>query len=159
LVAIPEREDSLRKAVGEAHRLYTRGINFRTRKRGYFFQGRRFSCPLDDEHYFAALRYVECNPVRAGLVAEPWDFFWSGARFHAGFVPTDPLIDVDALSHWRLTPDQWRKILQTEVAEINILRKKTRTGRPCGNDAFIDRLEEITGRRLRPRKPDPHKKG
>jgi putative transposase len=96
--------------------------------------------------------------VRAGLVADPWDYFWSSARFHVGLVPTDPLIDVDALSHWRLTPEQWREILRTEAAEINILRKKTRTGRPCGSEAFIDHLEAITGRNLRPRKPGPRKK-
>ena len=95
-------------------------------------------------------RAFYCNPALLELG------FWraSGTLLLAG----DPLIDVDALSRWRLTPDQRRKILQTEVAEINVLRKKTHTDRPCGNEAFIERLDAITGRRLRPRKPGPRKK-
>ena len=159
LVVIPEREDSLRRAVGEAHRRYTRRINFSTGKRGYFFQGRPFSCPLDDDYYIAALRYVECNPVRAGLVRDPWEYLWSGARYHVGWIATDPLIDVDALSHWHLTAEKWREMLRTEAAQINVLRKKTLTGRPCGGEAFIDRLEASTGRNLHPGKPGPRNRG
>lgn len=155
LVVIPEREDSLRRAIGEAHRLYTRGINFRVGKCGYLFQGRPFSCPLDEDHYFAALLYVERNPTRAGMVAQPWDYLWSGARFHVGLVGTDPLIDVDVLEHWRIDPEQWRQLLQTDPPEMLTLRRKTRTGRPCGSRAFVDRLQEISGRVLHPRRPGP----
>jgi len=46
LLAVPEREDSLAKAVGEAHRQYTRMINFRENVRGFLFQGRFSSCPV-----------------------------------------------------------------------------------------------------------------
>jgi hypothetical protein len=132
LVVIPERENSLRRAVGEAHRLYTPRINLRTGKRVYFFLGRPFWCPLDDGYYYAALRYVECNPVRAGLVRDPWDYLWSGSRFHVGLVPTDPLIDVDALSPGPLTPEKRREVLRAKAAQVNVLRKKTLTGHPCG---------------------------
>lgn len=157
-IVIPEREDSLRKTFGEAHRLYTRGINFRTGKRGYLFQGRFFSCPLDEDHYFAALRYVERNPVRAGLVEKPWDYLWSGAQYHVGQVKTDPLIDIDVLERWHINPQEWRQWLQTDPAEMGSIKKKTRTGRPCGSKAFVDRLEQITGRSLHPRRRGPRPK-
>jgi putative transposase len=68
LVAIPEEKGSFGDGIGEAHRLYTRAINFREGVRGHLFQERFFSCPLDQIHTIAALRYVERNPVRAGIV-------------------------------------------------------------------------------------------
>jgi len=68
LIAIPKYETGLAKAIGEAHRLYTRRINFREKVRGYLFQGRFFSCPLDNSHLYSAVRYVERNPVRAKIV-------------------------------------------------------------------------------------------
>jgi REP-associated tyrosine transposase len=84
LIGIPDREESIRKGVGTAHWYYTRGINFRQGKRGYLFQGRPFSSPLDDDHFLAALGYVERNPVRAKMVAQAWQYEWSSARYHVG---------------------------------------------------------------------------
>ena len=56
LIVIPHTETSLAKAIGETHRLYTREINFRQKAKGYLFQGRFFSTPLDERHFFAALK-------------------------------------------------------------------------------------------------------
>ena len=67
LLVIPSNENSLRLGIGEAHRLYTRYINFRDKTRGHLFQERFFSCPLDDNHFISAARYVERNPVRAKI--------------------------------------------------------------------------------------------
>jgi putative transposase len=74
LVVVPSDEHSLRSAPAEAHRRYSRRINFRNAWRGYLWQGRFASFPLDDRHLFAAVRYVELNPGRAGLVdrVEAW---------------------------------------------------------------------------------------
>jgi putative transposase len=55
LIAVPEREDSLARAIGEAHRRYTRMKNFAAGVRGYLFQGRFCSCVLDQQHLLAAL--------------------------------------------------------------------------------------------------------
>ena len=63
LIVIPETETSLAKGIGEAHKAYTRRINFRQATRGYLFQGRFASCPLDERHLFAAVRYILRNPV------------------------------------------------------------------------------------------------
>jgi putative transposase len=84
LVAIPEDETGLARAIGEAHRLYTRRINFREKVRGYLFQGRFFSCPLDASHLMSTIRYVERNPVRAKIVKSAWDYEWSSAAYHVG---------------------------------------------------------------------------
>src|SRR5437868_509366 len=77
LIAVPESESALRVALGEAHRRYTRRVNFREGWRGHLWQGRFGSVVLDGAHLFAAGRYVERNPVRAGLWVEPWDYQWS----------------------------------------------------------------------------------
>ena len=51
---------------------------------GHVWQGRFFSCPLDEAHLWAAIRYVELNPVRAGMVARAEDYKWSSAPAHCG---------------------------------------------------------------------------
>lgn len=147
LIAVPASEKALARAIGEAHRRYTCLINHREDVRGYLFQGRFYSCPLDEFHMLAAVRYVEHNPVRARMVKRPWDYAWSSARFHVGLRHTDRLVqDRDLLG---LVPD-WREFLATEPssADSEMVRAKTRTGRPAGNDAFIKRAERLSGRGL-----------
>ena len=74
LIAVPRTEQSLRRAIGEAHRRYTRRIHFREKWRGYPWQGRFASFVMDEPHLLAAARYVELNAQRAGLVACPEDW-------------------------------------------------------------------------------------
>src|SRR5436305_6042870 len=62
LILVPASADGLRATLAEAHRRYTRRINFREGWRGYLFQGRFASYPMDDAHLVAAVRYVENNP-------------------------------------------------------------------------------------------------
>ncbi len=150
LVAVPDREDSLRKAVGEAHRRYTLGINRRSEKKGYLFQGRPFSCPMDENYFCTAVRYIERNPVRAGMVLQPWEYYWSSARYHVGLETKNPLVDFDCHSALGISKEEWKDFLLTDSSGMESLRKKTKTGRPCGSINFIDQLEEITGRILHP---------
>jgi putative transposase len=82
VVAVPSTEQSLRLAIGEAHRRYTKRVNFREGWTGYLWQGRFSSFPMDEQHLLAAARYVELNPVRARLVATPQDYRWSSSRAH-----------------------------------------------------------------------------
>ena len=83
----------LARAVGEAHRRYTRMIHFREDWRGYLWQGRFASYPMDEEYLLRAVRYTELNPVRAGLVQCPWEYEWSSARAHVEG-RNDILVDV-----------------------------------------------------------------
>src|SRR5215831_4203837 len=70
LIAVPESEAGLRQAIGEAHRRYTRRINFRERWRGHLWQGRFGSFVMDEPYLLAAARYIELNPVRARLALD-----------------------------------------------------------------------------------------
>ena len=152
LVAVPSNEIALARAIGEAHRRYTCSVNLRENVRGYLFQGRFFSCPLDEFHLLAAVLYVEHNPVRAQMVKRPWDYPWSSARFHVGLRQSDRLVrDRDLLG---LVSD-WRVFLETEPSSVDskVLRAKTRTGRPAGDEDFVRRAERVTGRDLHPKPP------
>ena len=82
LVAVPQSKDGLRRAIGEAHRRYTRRINFREKWRGYLWQGRFASFVMDEPYLLAAARYVELNPLRANLVADAAEWPWSSAGAH-----------------------------------------------------------------------------
>lgn len=155
-VAVPLTESSLARGFGEAHRRYTRMKNFAHKVRGYLFQGRFSSSVLDENHLLAAVRYVELNPVRAGMVTHAWDYTWSSASFHTGKTETDPLVKEGTLSG--LISD-WEGFLVGNMAgEVDRLRRATQTGRPSGDDIFIAKVENMTGRDLskgapgRPRK-------
>ena len=153
LVAVPEKRDSLRRAVGEAHRRYTRRINFREQWRGHLWQERFSSFVMDDAHVLAAMRYIELNPVRAGLVADPGAYRWSSARAHlAG--QDDALVKVQPMLDY---VGDWPKYLALDVdeREAALLRMHARTGRPLGSETFVMDLERILGRYLRKQKPGP----
>ena len=157
LILVPRDEDGLRRALGEAHRRYTRRVNFREGWRGHLWQERFHSFAMDEAHLLAAARYVELNPVRAKLKRRARDWRWSSARAHlAG--KDDALVAVAPLLE--LVPD-WRAFLAGGLEEeaLEALRRHTRTGRPLGSPAFLEALEARLGRRLRPGKPGPRPKG
>src|SRR4030042_3792443 len=79
MIAVPETEDGLRRAIGEAHRRYTRRINFREGWRGHLWQGRFSSFVMDNKYLLTAVRYVAMNPVKAGLVRRPQEDRWGRA--------------------------------------------------------------------------------
>ena len=69
LIVVPEREDSLARGLGQAHCRYAHCVNARRRSTGHLWQNRFYSTVMDEVHLLAAMRYVERNPVRAGMVA------------------------------------------------------------------------------------------
>jgi len=156
LVAVPERPEGLSHALGEAHRRYTRHVNFREGWRGHLWQERFASYVMDERHLLAALRYVELNPVRAGLVLRPGDYRWSSARAHLdgkddGLVRVEPMLSY--IGDWA-----GYLALDMDEAEAAALRSHQRTGRPLGSADFIAGLETTLGRFLRKRKPGPKPK-
>ena len=151
LIVVPESEDGLRRGIGEAHRRYSRRINFREGWRGHLWQGRFASFPMDERHLMLAARYVELNPVRAKLCRVPWRWRWSSAAAHiAG--RNDGLVDVAPLLG---RVDDWREYLAVGLApeQAALLRQHERTGRPLGRAAFLRRLETRLGRVLRKKTP------
>ena len=152
LIAVPRKEESLRLAIGEAHRRYTRTINFREQWRGCLWQGRFASFVLDDAYLRCAARYVALNPVRAGLAARAEDYPWSSATAHLG-MRADPLVrHPERLLEY--VPDFAELLnLPVEREALDLIRRHERTGRPLGDEVFLERLERRLGRQLAPGKP------
>lgn len=153
LLVVPSEEDGLARAVGEAHRRYTRAVNFRKGWRGHLWQGRFASYPLDDAHAYEAARYIELNPVRAGLVQTAGQWRWSSARAHlAG--RDDALVKVRPLLE---AMGDWREYLEARPAEalVKAMRRHEGTGRPLGSAGFVKKLEHMVGRALSRGKPGP----
>jgi putative transposase len=158
LVTVPGNEHGLARAIGEAHRRYTVRVNQRENWRGYLWQGRFSSYPLDEQYLLAAVRYVEMNPVRAGLAERPWQYQWSSAKAHVRG-KNDLLVKVKPMLS---RVEDWREYLNTEQdsTDMELIRRHSRSGRPLGSRDFVESLEAETGRPLAPHKrgPKPHKR-
>jgi putative transposase len=150
LVLRPNGESGLRTALAEAHRQYTRSINFRYRWRGHLWQERFHSFPMNEEHLAAAVRYIELNPVRAGLASQARDWKWSSARAHLRGTD-DALVLVEPML--QLFPDWASYLAEPAQDDAQRIRIHTRTGRPLGDSTFIRTAELLTGQILAPRKP------
>jgi putative transposase len=160
LVVVPQTAGALAAGIGEAHRRYTRRVNFRQGWRGHLWQGRFASYVMDEEHLLAAVRYIEMNPVRAALVERAEDYRWSSAAAHiAGqddvLVKARPMLELVA----DRMPD-WQAYLRLECPEETIERihRHGQTGRPLGSKEFVTDLEQIVGRTLQRQKPGPKPK-
>jgi putative transposase len=156
-IVIPEMANSLAKGVGLLHNDFSRWQQIQQNLNGHLWQNRFYSIPLDEDHFWRALRYIELNPVRAGLVRYAWDWPWSSARAHVTGVDDTGLLNMDL---WRIRFDgsKWKEFLQEGLnskAEIERIRLATRTGRPLGSEDFIRQLEAMTGRSLLPKKRGP----
>jgi putative transposase len=161
LIAIPHTAEALAQSLKHAHGRYASYWNALRSSSGHVWQGRFYSCPLGESHLWPALRYVELNPVRAGLVSRAQQWTWSSAALHCGdATAADTVLEMD-LWRTRWTEVEWRHYLAQAESESNLreLRQFTHTGRPLGTSDFVSSLEQSTARWLlprnggRPRKP------
>jgi len=152
LVVVPERPESLAAVLRPLHMRHAQRMNEQHGWVGHLWQGRYFSCALDEAHLWDAVRYVECNPVRAGLVVEAADYPWSSAAPHCG-LRKDPVLspDLPLLGTVRNWPAWLRETGDT--AEFELIRRRTLRGLPCGAEAFVEHVARLMGRPLleRPR--------
>ncbi len=160
LLAIPSDPQGLARALGRTHNDYARWLHVQQGLVGHLWQNRFFSCPLDDAGRWEALRYIELNPVRAGLVGEAASWPWSSAAAHQAGTDRTALLSWD---EWRTrwSPEGWREALAAgieDAALIERIRQATRTGRPAGSAAFVRAAEMRLGRRLAPVRPGPKPK-
>ena len=143
-VVVPREVDALSSFFAALHRRYARRTNAIHEWRGHLWQERFYSVVMNEAHTYAAMRYVELNPVRAGLVELPHAWPWSSARANLG-LEDDPLINME---NAKTLVSNWRDYLGEGSSddELDALRLQTRTGRPEGDDIFISQLEAETGR-------------
>lgn len=165
MIALPATADALNRMLKPLHMRYAQKVNRTHGWAGHLWQGRFYSSALDDAHLWAAVRYVERNPVRAGAVRRAEDHPWSSAAAHCG-LRIDPVLTRDpAWRRWVENIDDWSAWLAEgdEPERIDLLRRHLDRGLPCGSEDFVAGLESATGRSLRfrprgrPRKTEEEK--
>ncbi len=145
-VCVPLAEDALARTFNILHMRYSQYFHKKKGLKGHLWQGRFFSCALDEKHLRAAVRYVENNPVRARIADSPDGYKWSSTFGHVNR-GTDPILSND--SHIGIEARDWLVFLSREKDNeiMDEIRKHSLTGRPCGEDSFILGIEELLGRK------------
>ena len=149
LILLPPAADALRAALASSHTKYAQHVNLRQGLTGHLFQGRFASYAMDDAHLMVAVRYVENNPVKAGLVAEAADWRWSSARAHLSG-EDDGLTNVAAIGRHVAN---WRAYLSDGVEAADRddeVEAAMRTGRPLGAPDWVAQFHSPAKRRGRP---------
>jgi len=150
-IAVPEKEDSLAKTFNTAHMRYSHYFNKKLKAQGHLWQGRFYSCVLDEPHLIVAAKYIERNPVRAKIVNKPWQWLWSSAKAHTdnkeqSQIRLKNIFEIiDNMSY-----DAWKYYIDSKEDReaADAIRMHTLTGRPLGTYKFIEALEKRFGRRL-----------
>ena len=152
LVVTPTMAEALGQALKRVSQLYTQYVNRLHGRSGHLWQDRFFSCPLDEEHYWTAMAYVERNPIRAGLCRSAWQWRWSSAAAHCDGRDTSGLLNMAAWRERLPADGDWSEALGATqgVPDVKELRLATSRGRPLGSDSFVSKIEQTLGRRLRP---------
>ncbi|MDM8546292.1 transposase [Candidatus Venteria ishoeyi] len=150
LVAAPKTESGLQRVFKPIHMRYAQYINRQYGWSGHLWQGRFFSSPLDEAYLWFCVRYVERNPVRAGMVERAEDYLWSSAAAHCG-LRDDALLTTDSI-HCKVFEDisdysAWLGEDDNDT-QLNIMRRNIQKNLPCGSNPFIEQLERISGRIL-----------
>jgi putative transposase len=134
LIAVPKYENSLAVGLGETHKAYTKFINAREDWKGYLWQGRFLSFPMDERYLYAAMRYVELNPVRAGIVQKAEDYPWSSANAHI-FQKKDILLKKNCFIE---EIGDWAGYLRESAreSENSIFKKHSSSGKLLGDEFY-----------------------
>jgi putative transposase len=149
LVVVPEKQDSLARTLRICHTRYSVYFNKKNSVNGHLWQCRFYSCILDERHLYAAIRYVENNPVRDKLVQNAEDWEWSSARAHLNVGRINNIVSLCDIKQF-IEIEDWENYLRSEdETMIRNIRTNTSIGRPLGSDEFISKLEKIMGRQIK----------
>jgi putative transposase len=160
LLVKPSEEEALPKMMQGITLCYSKYFNGRNGRTGRLWECRYYSTVVDGDSYLWNVgKYIENNPLRAGIVGSPEDYPYSSAKAHIlgkrDPLLKEPLFDTNELK-------EYRKFVRSAEDEMILeeIRKQTRLGKPLGDGGFLNTLSETLGRSLsfrprgRPRKRD-----
>ncbi len=159
LLCTPRQEGGISQMMQSLGRRYVQYFNFEYRRSGTLWEGRFKSCLVQAERYLLEVyRYIELNPVHAGMVKDPAEYRWSSYQVNAlGKVsglctPHQEYLSLgsDASSRQKNYRELFKHHVDGELLEE--IRENTFKGMAIGNDRFKEELEALTGRRLKPKK-------
>lgn len=147
----PMKMDSMAQTICRCHQQYSIYFHKKREIQGHLWQERFYSCVLYGDHIRQAIRYVERNPVRAGIVEQPWNYVWSSARAHLG-TQYKALTLADA-SKYIGNALEWKTFLiqDDKEEEIKRIRESTLKGTAVGDEQDIRALTDQIDRDLTPR--------
>jgi putative transposase len=165
LLLTPENPDSAGNLMKQLGQRYVQYINRSYKRSGTLWEGRFRSCIIQQQEYlFSCQRYIEMNPVRAGIVQHPGEYKWSSYQANRqgkgfGFIQRHSLYQglgrTDAERRMA-----YRELFRYELesGEIDKIRKATNGNFALGNKRFQQEISEILGRRVAPGKAGRPKK-
>lgn len=157
LLVTPESETSLSKTLQSIGRRYVQYFNYTYNRTGTLWEGRYKATLIDSEQYLLiCMRYIELNPVRAGMVGHPGDYLWSSYLANAQG-QDQSLITPHTLYRGlgRSTSERqgaYRQLFRAHVSksDIEAIRDATNKAWVLGNDRFRGKIEALSGRRAAP---------
>lgn len=157
LLMTPDRENTIGKVMQSVGRRYVQYFNFTHQRTGTLWEGRYRATPIDTERYlFICYRYIELNPVRAGIVNEPHDYRWSSHGCNA-WGAVDRLVRAHDLYIALGSTDRERQGSylslfgeSLEASTLSEIRAATNKGWALGDDKFKEEIEGLLQRRTRP---------
>lgn len=169
LLATPRSPGGLSRMMQSVGRRYVRYFNVMQRRSGTLWEGRYKATLIDSESYLlTCMRYIELNPVRAGMVARPEDYPWSSYRAHAEGMPSPLLADHPlylGLGKTQSSRQDAYCVLFDQAlvqADVTAIRDATNKAWVLGDGRFKDEIARLTERRVepaprgRPRKREMH---
>lgn len=152
----PEQEEDLGRFMQSVGRRYVRYMNDTYERTGTLWEGRFKSAVVSQDAYLIMCsRYIELNPVRAGMVLHPRDYRWSSYHRRALERPDNLLDDDPWYASLGNTATERAQVysdwLETSVSgnEWDQIRKATQQGRVVGSDSFQEEIGSSVGRRLK----------
>jgi putative transposase len=150
LLATPADEGGLSKLMQFLGRLYVRRFNYLYTRTGTLFEGRFKTCVVQEDHYLlTCLRYIELNPVRAGLVSDPGEYRWSSYRAHSLGVKArlwSPHQGYLELGATRVRRQQaWRAMVNEALSceALAKIRHCANTGLVLGTESFREQVHRL----------------
>ena len=154
----PSTENGLAELFKFTHMRYSQYFNRKRGAFGHLWQGRFFSCALDNDYLYEAIRYVELNPLRAGMISKIDAYKWSSTKERLK-INSKGKGQLDSIEQY-LQIDDWKEYLKEKGDEdfLNNIRNKTKLGKPLGDTKFIKRMEKLSGKEFTFRKSGRPKK-
>ncbi len=165
LLVTPETEHSLPKTLQSVGRRYVQYFNYAYGRTGTLWEGRYKATLIDSERYLlTCMRYIELNPVRAGMVTHPGDYPWSSYQYNARGDENSLVTQHSLYRRLGRTVDArqsaYRQLFRSQLAkaDVDAIREATNKAWVLGNDRFREKIEALSGRRAsqqargRPRK-------
>jgi putative transposase len=146
-IVVPEKKDSMGNVFKYVNTKYATYFNNSNGNSGHLFQARFFSSVMDDYHTKVCARYIERNPIRAGVVQNVLDWQWSSAGIHCGVENKDELNVNNLYKYFCCSKEEWKVFISEKDKEedAKIIKQNALRGRPLGDKFFIKMLESRLG--------------